>query len=202
MASILRPMTATDTILAIDAALGPCSVAVTRGREVLAFAREDRPQQQAKQLVLLIESTLREAGLAYAQLSLIVSTVGPGTFTGLRIGLAAARGIGFATGIPVQGAGTLACAALAAGGEDPVLALLNAGKGEVYAQAFTLSPFAPLKEAALTLAEAATAAHPGLRVADALPDARHAAFLAHTAPGLLLPPEPLYIRPPDAKLPA
>lgn len=188
-----------NTILAVDAALGPCSVAVLHSGEVVAFLEEITPQTQAKRLTLMIEEVLTAAAAPYACLDAIVSTVGPGTFTGLRIGLASARGIGFSTGKPVFGATTLLTAALAA--EAPperFTVTLNAGKGEVYYQSFTRKPFAALGDAGLCAPEALD----GPIISNLRPDARHAGTLAYLHPELLIAAEPVYIRPPDAKLPA
>ncbi len=183
------------TIMSVDAALGPCSVAIARGDEVLVSLREEEGQKSARELVPMIERALKEANLTYARLDAIMATVGPGTFTGLRIGLAAARGIGFATGKPVHGITTLAAAAYMSG-EKKVMVVLNAGKGEVYYQPF--ESLNPMAEASLGLIEAASTA--GLPLAENLkPGAAEAALAATAAPHLLLPPEPFYIRAPDCK---
>jgi tRNA threonylcarbamoyladenosine biosynthesis protein TsaB len=188
-----------EWILAVDASLGPCSVAVLRAGEVLAFLEEITPQTQAKRLVLMMEEALAAAGCGYADLDAIISTVGPGTFTGLRIGLAAARGIGFAASKPVFGATTLVTAALAATDAPQAFTVtLNAGKGEVYHQSFTRTPFAASGDAGLSAPEELG----GAIINIVRPDARHAGLLAFHHPELLVPAEPVYIRPPDAKLPS
>lgn len=197
-------------ILALDAATGPCSVAVLKGALTLAHRREERPQKQAALLLPMTAEALAEAGATYADLARIVCTVGPGSFTGIRIALAAARGLGFAGGVPVSGISTLAVTAWRAHMENPaaeaLFCLLMAGKGELYAQEFAAAPghfhargdvtlLTP--EAAQTAAQGMTPCGPGAGTPG--PDALHAALLAHHHPHFLTPPEPFYFRPPDAK---
>lgn len=87
-----------------------------------------------------IEALLTEAGCRRDELRGLGVTVGPGSFTGVRIGLATARGLGYALDIPVTGLSTLEAVARAAAGslEGPLCAVLEAGRGEVYAALFTL----------------------------------------------------------------
>lgn len=188
------------TLLAVDSACGPCSAALQAGGNILAYAREEQNSKQSSLLVPMVESVMKQAGLSYRDVDAIVSTVGPGSFTGLRIGLAAAIGIGFAAQRPVHGATTLATLAyagrLAQEGADSVAAVLNAGKGEVYCQPFGTRPFAPLAAPLLCSPEALPKDIALIREA---PDARALALLAYHHPTLLCAPEPLYIRPPDAK---
>ena len=87
----------------------------------------------------MVEAAMEDAGLTYGDLDRIAVTVGPGSFTGLRIGIAAARGLALVTGAPAVGIGTLAVHAETARheiGEAPVLAVLSAGRGEIYGQSF------------------------------------------------------------------
>lgn len=99
-------------ILAIDTALGPCSVGLlerANGTGVARVVNEERAQ--AKILVPLIEEVLAEAGKAFEDIDAIVTTVGPGSFTGLRLSLSTARSLGLALGKPVIGVTTLDAAA-------------------------------------------------------------------------------------------
>lgn len=181
-------------LLALDAALGPGSVAIARGGEVVVFREITEREQQAAQLVPLMEAALQEARITYHNLDKIVCSVGPGSFTGIRIGLATARGVGFATGKRVIGISSLAAAALATGRET---AYLPAGKGECYTQRFHMENLSPLGDISL-IPEADAPGRPL-----ELPTARHYLTLAaEKYSHLHLAPEPLYIRPPDAKLPA
>jgi tRNA threonylcarbamoyladenosine biosynthesis protein TsaB len=80
-----------------------CSVAVSLGEEVVVEERIDTMHGQAETLLPLVDKAMREAGQMAASLELVVATVGPGSFTGIRAGLAAARGIALATGARLLG---------------------------------------------------------------------------------------------------
>ena len=85
-------------ILAFDSVNNNCSVAVSQGQKILSFALFDKPSRQAEALIPMIETALKDADLSYSDLDYIVSTNGPGSFTGIRIGLASARGLALASG--------------------------------------------------------------------------------------------------------
>ncbi|HJU19015.1 MAG TPA: tRNA (adenosine(37)-N6)-threonylcarbamoyltransferase complex dimerization subunit type 1 TsaB, partial [Stellaceae bacterium] len=128
-------------ILALDAAGLACSVAVAAGEALLARERVDSPHGQAERLMPLIEQAMEKAGLAAAALDLIAATVGPGSFTGIRVGLAAARGIALATGKPLLG--VTGFAAVAAGpaaascpAEGLLLVALESRREDLYVQVF------------------------------------------------------------------
>lgn len=217
-------------ILAFDTALAACSAAVCDG-ESRVLARESVAMRRghAEALIPMIGRVMAGAGLAYAALQRIAVTTGPGTFTGLRVGMAAARGLALATGAPLVGIGTLE--ALAAGfaadhreGARPFLVALDAHKGEVYAQPFAADGAPAAAPALLAPAEAARrVAGSGMLicgsgaglVADALvtadkeapallplpdgPDPVAIARLAAARPAPDAPPSLLYLRPPDAR---
>lgn len=82
-----------SNILAFDVSNNSCSVAISFGQNILAFEQEMRPSMQAERLIPMIEKTLRDAGMSYNDLNYLAVTNGPGSFTGIRIGLAAAKGI-------------------------------------------------------------------------------------------------------------
>ncbi|MBK1669461.1 tRNA (adenosine(37)-N6)-threonylcarbamoyltransferase complex dimerization subunit type 1 TsaB [Rhodovibrio sodomensis] len=128
------------TLLAFDAAGRGCSAALWRDGAVLAADRAEMARGQAERLVPMIESVLTSAGVGHGDLDALAVTTGPGAFTGVRIGLATARGYALALGIPAIGIGSLA--AIAAG-SDPreragrtLLVLIDAKRADVYAQAF------------------------------------------------------------------
>ncbi len=112
MKSAGLPDPAHNFILSIDTALGPCSVGlldVASGEGVSRIVHEERAQ--AKILVPLIEEVLAEAGKTFEGIDAIVTTVGPGSFTGLRLSLSTARSLGLALNKPVIGITTLDAAA-------------------------------------------------------------------------------------------
>ena len=130
-------------ILALDTASFTASAAVLDG-ETVAAADDARADTHSEKLLPLIDSVLRRAGIAPAALDAIACGKGPGSFTGLRIGLATAKGLCFALGKPLVLVSSLAALAEPARGRD-VLALLDAKKREVYAGLFAAdgTPLAP-----------------------------------------------------------
>lgn len=90
-------------ILSLDSAGSGCGVCLWRGGTVLADAYESMERGQDQRLMPLVEQVLKKGGAGYNDLDRIAVTRGPGSFTGIRIGLAAARGIGLSTGKPVIG---------------------------------------------------------------------------------------------------
>jgi tRNA threonylcarbamoyladenosine biosynthesis protein TsaB len=129
------------TILAFDTATPATAVALALGDgRVLARRHEpgegERPGH-AQQLLPLAVALLEEAGICWAQLGRLAVGVGPGTFTGLRIGVASARALAQAHGLPLVGVSTLRALAAGAGEtERPVLAVLDARRGEAFAAAW------------------------------------------------------------------
>jgi len=117
-------------VLAFDCAVRGLAVAVVRDGEVLASAREDG-REQAARLLPAIADVLRTAGVAPRALSMIACTTGPGSFTGVRVGLAAARGLALALGIPLAGiATTAALLAEAPAGEQLAVAAIDSHLGD------------------------------------------------------------------------
>jgi tRNA threonylcarbamoyladenosine biosynthesis protein TsaB len=210
-------------LLAIDTALEACSVAVAgKGRPLLALS-EVVGRGHAERLFGMIAAAMKELGLAFDDLDRIAVTVGPGSFTGLRVGIAAARGLGLAIGCPVAGIGTLEAHAASArriAGDVPVMALLSARREEVYCQRFAAdgaalgSPAVGSAESfaaqvadgeflagsgADTVLSASSGRLPPVVHRNAAPDIRAVAELAVAAPSPTDAPHPLYLRPPDAK---
>lgn len=127
-------------ILAFDTALGGCAVGLMAGERFVAREVETA-RDQARILVPLIEEVLAEAGIGFKDLDLIGSTVGPGSFTGLRLGLSTARSLGLALGKPLVGLNTLEVvarhAAAERAGDDPILAVIETKRSDYYVQLFT-----------------------------------------------------------------
>ena len=210
-------------LLAIDTAMEACSVGVVDGA-VTVTRSTVVGRGHAEILFAMVEAAMAEAGLAFADLDRVAVTVGPGSFTGLRVGIAAARGLALVVGCPVVGIGTLAVHAEEARallGAVPVLAVNAASRGEVYGAVFaadgreTISPaaatavaFAAYLEGDMAIAGsgadlilAALPAGIAPRVAHrhAAPDIAALCRLAGRADATGAPPRPLYLRPPDAK---
>ena len=127
--------------LALDSAGLACSVAVSLGEEVVAEERTDTMHGQAEALLPLVDKAMREAGQVPAALDLVVATVGPGSFTGIRAGLAAARGIALATGARLIGVTGFDAVAFGAARSDCsetcfLLIALESRREDLYVQFF------------------------------------------------------------------
>ena len=215
-------------VLAIDCALDACSAAVLDSDPGGIIASETRimARGHAEALMPLIARVMDEAEIEFRELDRIAVTVGPGSFTGLRVGISAARGIALAAGKPAIGLTTLAGLAAPHIAEDdttPVVAAIDARHGHVYMQVFgpggrtLLAPrVAPLREAvrAATIGPARIvgsaadlvagswpqgAPPPALVDQRAAPDIAWIARLGAAAADAEGPPKPLYLRAPDAQ---
>jgi tRNA threonylcarbamoyl adenosine modification protein YeaZ len=128
-------------VLAIDTALEACSAAILDTERADAVTSRSVPMTRghAEALMPLIAAVMSEADMEFGDLDRVAVTVGPGSFTGLRVGVAAARGIALATGKPAVGLTTLAALAapfFAADEGEAVLAVINARHDRVYMQLF------------------------------------------------------------------
>jgi tRNA threonylcarbamoyladenosine biosynthesis protein TsaB len=207
-------------VLGLDTCLTSCSVAVLDGERVLASACEVMARGHQERLAPMAQAVMAEAGLAFPSLERIGVTVGPGSFTGLRVGIAFAKGLASALDIPAVGVGTLE--ALAADLPGFVFVAIDARRGQLYGQPFEdgrplMAPDALAAETAaarlaeLCMGRPVTLVGSGAPLlADLVPtanilplegaDARQVARLA--AARQPAPLRPLYLRAPDAKLPA
>ncbi|MCB8840812.1 tRNA (adenosine(37)-N6)-threonylcarbamoyltransferase complex dimerization subunit type 1 TsaB [Aurantimonas sp. VKM B-3413] len=128
-----------DLLLAIDTAFERCSAGILDldTGKMRARAEPEIGKGHAEQLMGIVETVLAEAGAGYADLRRIGVAAGPGSFTGIRVGVAAARGLALALDIPAIGIDTLeALAASHLGGDRPILSVLDARRGELYAELF------------------------------------------------------------------
>src|SRR5580700_11249939 len=129
-------------VLAIDTALAACSAAVLDtdpGGGVLATDSLSMTRGHAEALMPLIYHVMQRARIAFADLDRVAVTTGPGSFTGLRVGISAARGIALATDKPAVGVSTLTAYAAPLLADDettPVIAAIDARHGHVYLQVF------------------------------------------------------------------
>jgi tRNA threonylcarbamoyladenosine biosynthesis protein TsaB len=199
-------------ILAFDTAAAQCAAALVRGGDVLARRDEAMDRGQAERLLPMLEELLAGSGLDWSALQGIAVGTGPGNFTGVRLAVAAARGLAMALGIPAVGVTTFEALGDRPG---PVLVTLDDRGGSRFAQAFRdgrpLSPPAPFDPAALrslppdTLClghgAAAVAAGLGLRAGPDLTRLDPALLARTAAPrlGTAPAPAPLYLRPADAR---
>jgi tRNA threonylcarbamoyladenosine biosynthesis protein TsaB len=205
--------------LGLDTCLAACSVAVIEDDRVLAAASEPMVRGHQERLASMAGEVLRAAGLDFAGLDRIGVTVGPGSFTGLRVGLAFAKGLGLALDRPCVAVGSLE--ALAAGVTDAGVraAVIDAGRGRVFLEVFeremsiTAADSLELATAAARLAELAPSAEltligPGVKLIAGV--VRRARIIEQAAPApevvaklaarrAAAPPRPLYLRAPDAK---
>lgn len=124
-------------LLALETATESCSVALMRGDEL--FERSEiAPRRHAELVLPMAEAVLAEAGLARGQLDGIAVGRGPGSFTGVRLAVSMAQGLAMALDVPVVTVSSLAALAMEAPLDDaPVLALIDARMGEIYAGTFT-----------------------------------------------------------------
>jgi tRNA threonylcarbamoyladenosine biosynthesis protein TsaB len=200
-------------LLALDTATAAATACLWRDGVVLAEG-ERRGGHVAQEVLVLCQELIERAGITTAEIDGVVGGVGPGSFTGVRIGLATARGIALALAVPAAGASTLA--ALRAGAGDDAIGCIDARRGEVFAEGPELPGAARAPEAVVERAHAGQLivgdgairyrelfASAGLLVPDDddprhLPAARLLAAAA-TDDGLQLPLEPRYLRRPDAE---
>ncbi len=188
----------TTPLLAIDTAAPRLQLALLRGEQADILV-EDMAQGQAERIFPAIDELLGRNGVAYGDLKRIAVTTGPGSFTGLRIGLSAARGLGLALAIPVVGVPNLLALSLPVTCHHAAV-LLDARRDEAYFQAFS-GPAIPASEALLLpMDEARGRIPPGAEVLTTpFVDIAATARLAATLDPAAYPPEASYIRGADAK---
>lgn len=134
----ISPQRDAPVILAIETATRAGSVAVSRGEQILASINGDASSSHSTDLIENIDQVLRDAGLRLGDVDLFAAAIGPGSFTGLRIGLATVKSMAVAVDKKCIGVSTLAAVAHAAGESARTVALLPAGRGEVFAQMFSV----------------------------------------------------------------
>jgi len=197
-------------VLAFDTSAAHCAAAVVSGSRILAQRVERMDKGQAERLMPLLAEVLAEAQVGYAGLSAIGVGTGPGNFTGVRISVAAARGLALGLGIPAIG--VTGFEALATGLPDDVVLLLDARRGALWVagkgidpqlmdpphfpDGITGRPVAGHRAAELALQTGGTLLEQPVPLAVAI--ARLAAGRLATAQPR---PAPLYLRAADAALP-
>src|SRR5919106_2246592 len=217
-------------ILAIDTALDACAAAVLDTSAGGVIARESQAMKRghAEALMPLIARVMKASGVAFAALDRVAATTGPGSFTGLRVGLSAARGIALAAGKPVVGVTTLtvfAAPIVSESSEHPVIAAIDARHDHVYFQVLGGDGGSLVKPKVAPIAEALDAARfgaphlvgnaakimaerwpadapPPFKInQQAAPDIAWVAWLGAAVNPESSPARPYYLRAPDAKPP-
>ncbi len=215
-------------ILAIDTALEACAACVldTAAGKTIALESLPMPRGHAEALMPLIARVIKDAGIGFDRLDRIAVTTGPGSFTGLRVGLSAARGIALAASKPAVGVTTLSAYAaplVSESSEHPIISAIDARHDHVYFQvvggngnSLIRARVAPVAEAlaasrlgaprlvgnaAKLLAERWPAqALPPVKIdQNPAPDIAWVAWLGAAANPNTAPARPFYLRPPDAK---
>lgn len=215
-------------VLAIDTALDLCAAAVldTAAQAVMAQETLDMKRGHAEALMPLIARVMAASGIDYPALDRIAVTTGPGSFTGLRVGISAARGIGLAAGKPTVGVTTLSAYAaplVAEAQEQPIITVIDARHDHVYFQVVSGNGAALMRPAVAPVEDTFAAARFGaLRMvgnaaamlAERWPHDAPPPALVDTRPGpeiawvgwvgaaadpAIASARPLYLRPPDAK---
>lgn len=202
-------------VLAVDTCLSACTAAVGRDGRVVAQISEPMVRGHQERLAPMVAEVMDQAGIAFADLERLAATTGPGSFTGLRIGLSFARSMALALGVPFTGFSSLE--ALAVGRPGLVIAIADARRGQAYWQGFengrpqTPPTVSLIAEAAafaagrpLTLAGPGAdlmADYPALIAAEAAQGPSPEALVALASRPALGSPAPIYLRAADAKLP-
>ncbi|MBR1199894.1 tRNA (adenosine(37)-N6)-threonylcarbamoyltransferase complex dimerization subunit type 1 TsaB [Bradyrhizobium sp. AUGA SZCCT0240] len=217
-------------ILAIDTALDACAAAVldTDTTKIIAQESQAMKRGHAEALMPLIARVMKTSCVAFTSLDRVAVTKGPGSFTGLRVGLSAARGIALAAGKPVVGLTTLTAYAAPFVGENsehPIISAIDARHDHVYFQVVSGDGGSLVKPKVAPISEALEAsrfgtphlvgnaakiladrwpsdAPPPFRVdAQPAPDITWVAWLGAAVSPEMSPASPYYLRAPDAKPP-
>jgi tRNA threonylcarbamoyladenosine biosynthesis protein TsaB len=186
-------------LLAIDTVAPRLQLALLRADGSTDISIDDIALGHAELIFPRIDALLERNGVGYPDLTRIAVTTGPGSFTGLRIGLSAARGIALARKIPVVGVPTLLALSLASQC-DPAAVLLDARRGEAYFQSFS-GPAIPVSQPMiLPIDEARRRIPPGADlITSPFVDIAAVARLATGLDPAAYPPEATYVRDADAR---
>jgi tRNA threonylcarbamoyladenosine biosynthesis protein TsaB len=205
-------------VLALDTAGTGCFAALYDSAQdrVLASAGADIGRGHAEQLMAFVDEALDASGKALSDVDRVAVTIGPGSFTGIRVGVAAARGFALSLGVPAVGVSRLAALAAAAARDNPgrpVAVVMDAKRDEVYLQMFSAGLAEMTPPQALDIAEAASrfegydgiVCGSGASLVSAMPNGSDlteigiVAKLGAYADPAQGKPKPLYLRGPDVK---
>jgi tRNA threonylcarbamoyladenosine biosynthesis protein TsaB len=217
LARDLRTQTPTrlrGVLLALDTATHAVTVALHDGDNVVAKLTTIDPLRHGELLAPSIDAVLRQAGAAVGDLSRIAVGVGPGPFTGLRVGIVTARTLAAARNLPLDGVCTLDVVAFAVRVDEPFMVATDARRKEIYHARYA-RPTQRLMQPAVDKPERVASAGPVAGLGATLypewfpravppehPDAADLARLVVSGAAQLLAPDPLYLRRPDAVEPA
>lgn len=187
-------------VLGIDTSLDACSVAIVRDGKTLAHLHETMNKGQAERLAPMVREVAQQAGVAFADIDRVVVTTGPGSFTGVRVGLSFARTLALSLGKPCLGVSTLEALALEEDEEGHRAALIETPGASYFARyengVAQVAPRPIERGEHEALIGAAKLKGPGVTV--------NTAALATRAAGLdpaRYPPDPTYLRAPHVTLP-
>lgn len=187
-----------SAVLAIDTAAPRLQLALLLDDGRVDVSVDEIGTGHAELIFGRIADLLARNGVGYADLSRVVTTTGPGSFTGLRIGLSAARGIGLARGVAVIGVPSLL--ALSLGTDGPSTVLLDARRDEAYFQTFSAAGQALTAAELVPMVIAQAAIVPGTTlITSPFVDIALVARFGAAVDGADYPPEPNYVRDADAK---
>jgi len=199
MRGILLVMTIFPITLAIDTAAPRLQLALLTPNGTVDVSMDDIATGHAEILFDRLAALLARNTLTHADVARVAVTTGPGSFTGLRIGLSAARGLGLARKLPVLGIPSLLALSLAVP-EGPVTVLLDARRGEAYFQSFSAPGIAETGARLLPIEEARGLVAPGSTLIESpFVDMSALVRFAAAADPEIYPPHAAYIRDADAK---
>ncbi|HEX6272531.1 MAG TPA: tRNA (adenosine(37)-N6)-threonylcarbamoyltransferase complex dimerization subunit type 1 TsaB [Polyangiaceae bacterium] len=211
-------------ILGIETSTRRGSVALFDGGRVVLALEHEKPNAHAEQLFPLVTRLFAESGVDKRSLDRVAVGTGPGSFTGLRVGIALGEGIALGIGVPLVGIGSLEALALSPEGDRPRIAVLDAGRGELFVAAYAaggdelVAPSALTPDAARARCASIDALRGALLVGEGagllggefdvavgsgfdLPHARSLVTLAAGRAPERSPADPIYVRGPGATLP-
>lgn len=151
------------TILYIETATDVCSVALSKGSEIIGLKEEAGGNNHAKHLLPFVDEVLKQAGVSMTEINGVAVSIGPGSYTGLRIGVSTAKGIAYTAGIPVMAVSTLESIAQGAktlwaesSSEQPqIVPMIDARRMEVFTTRYDFD-MNPLEEVASKIIDGTT----------------------------------------------
>ncbi|MAH84376.1 MAG: tRNA (adenosine(37)-N6)-threonylcarbamoyltransferase complex dimerization subunit type 1 TsaB [Rhodospirillaceae bacterium TMED8] len=129
-------------VLALDSSTAACSVAVWHDGVIVAHCFEVLDRSHAERLIPMVDDAIKSSGHKFEEIDLVAVTVGPGAFTGLRIGISTARGLALALNIPCVGISSMECLCACIDGArdgDVILTVLDTKRGDLFVQIFDFS---------------------------------------------------------------